>query len=41
MRRNAPFPRNIEAVKGLVKYRGAACFSHYAEAFRMIKCVER
>lgn len=37
----SPFPRNEEAIRGLAKYRGASCYAHYAEAFRMIKCVER
>lgn len=38
---NSPFPRNGEAIRGLAKYRGAACYCHYAEAFRIVKSVER
>lgn len=38
--KNSPFPRNEEAIRGLAKYRGAACNVEYAEAFRIIKEIE-
>lgn len=37
---NSPFPRNEEAIRGLAKYRAAACNAHYAEAFRLLKEIE-
>ncbi len=37
----SPFPRNVDAIRGLAKYRGAACYAHYAEAFRLVKNIER
>lgn len=33
----APFPRSIEAVRGLAQFRGAAIAAHYAEAFCMLR----
>lgn len=38
---SSPFPRSVDAIKSLAKYRGASCYAHYAEAFRMIKFIER
>lgn len=38
--KESPFPRNEEAIRGLAKYRAAACNAHYAEAFRLIKEIE-
>ncbi len=37
----SPFPRNCESIKGLAKFRGASCYAHYAEGFRIMKEVER
>ena len=37
----SPFPRSVDAIIALAKYRGASCYSHYAEAFRIVKEVER
>lgn len=37
----SPFPRSIEAIQGLAITRGAASFCRYAEAFLLIKQVER
>lgn len=39
--KESPFPGNVDAIKGLTKYRGAACNVEYAEAFRIIKQIER
>lgn len=39
--KESPFPRNIDAVKALAKYRGASCYLHYAEAFRVLNFIER
>ena len=36
-----PFPRNVEAVKALALLRGGTSGCHYAEAFRIIKEIER
>ena len=33
----APFPRNLEAIKGLSAYRGAASAYSYAEAFKIVR----
>ena len=33
----SPFPRSIEAVKGLAAYRAATCNCKYAEAFKILK----
>lgn len=35
--KSPPFPRNIEAIKGLASYRGATAYCRYAEAYRIIK----
>ena len=37
----SPFPRNLDAIKGLAKFRGASCNVHYAEAFRLLNFIER
>lgn len=37
----SPFPRNAEAVRGLARYRAAGCNTAYAEAFRLLKEIER
>lgn len=37
----SPFPRNEDAIRGLAKYRAAACNVEYAEAFRVLKEIER
>lgn len=39
--KNSPFPRNEQAIKGLAKFRASACNVEYAEAFRIIKEIER
>lgn len=39
--KESPFPRNVDAIKSLTQYRGAACNVEYAEAFRIIKQIER
>ena len=39
--KESPFPRNEEAIRGLAKYRGASCYAHYAEAYRVLKIIER
>ena len=39
--RPSPFPRNEEAIRGLAKYRAAACNVIYAEAFRLLKAIEK
>lgn len=36
----APFPRNVDSIRGLAQYRGAAAGAKYAEAFRVIKIIE-
>lgn len=36
-----PFPRNAETVKALAMVNGAACYCKAAEAFRIIKWIER
>lgn len=36
-----PFPRSIEAIRGLASARGASSFCRYAEAFLLVKQVER
>lgn len=38
--KESPFPRNVEAVRGLAKFRGAGCNVGYAEAFRVIREIE-
>ena len=35
-----PFPRNLEVIKSLANVRGAAAGCQYAEAFKLIKCIE-
>lgn len=35
-----PFPRNLEAIRGLAAYRAAACYCKYAEAFRILKEID-
>ena len=37
----APFPRNLEAVKALALLRGGASGCHYAEAFKVIKEIDK
>ena len=37
----SPFPRNVEAVRGLAKYRAAGCNVEYAEAFWLLKEIEK
>ena len=37
----SPFPRSIDAVRSLAKFRGASCYLHYAEAFRVLNFIER
>lgn len=39
--KDAPFPRNEDAMRGMARYRGAACNVNYAEAFRIIKEIEK
>lgn len=39
--KSTPFPRNEEAIRGMAKYRAAACNTEYAEAFRIIKEIEK
>lgn len=38
--KESPFPRNEKAIKGLAKYRAAACNAEYAEAFYIMKEIE-
>ena len=38
--KESPFPRNEQAIRGLAKYRAAACNVEYAEAFRVLKEIE-
>lgn len=38
--KESPFPRNEQAIRGLAKYRAAACNVEYAEAFRIMKEIE-
>ncbi len=38
--KESPFPRNVEAVRGLAKFRAAGCNVEYAEAFRVIREIE-
>ena len=37
---NPPFPRSIEAIRSLSVVRGSSCMCTYAEAFKMIRCIE-
>lgn len=39
--KQSPFPRNEYAIRGLAKFRAAACNVDYAEAFRIIKEIEK
>lgn len=36
----SPFPRNEDAIRGLAKFRAAACNVEYAEAFQILKKIE-
>ncbi|TCO73647.1 PIG-L deacetylase family protein [Marinisporobacter balticus] len=36
-----PFPRSLENIKSLAKFRGASCGVKYAEAFRLMKYIEK
>lgn len=36
-----PFPRSIENIKALATYRGASCGVKYAEAFHLVKFIEK
>lgn len=38
--KDAPFPRNVDSIKGLAQYRGAAAGVKYAEAFQIVKIIE-
>ena len=38
--KESPFPRNVDSIRGLAQYRGAAAGAKYAEAFRVIKIIE-
>jgi Uncharacterized proteins, LmbE homologs len=35
-----PFPRSLDGIKSLAKFRGGSCGNVYAEAFRIIKMIE-
>ena len=35
-----PFPRSIENIKALVRFRGSSVGCHYAEAFQVVKIIE-
>lgn len=37
---NVPFPRSVENIKAVARYRGSSCFVKYAEAFRIVKQIE-
>lgn len=39
--KDSPFPRNEKAVRGLAKFRAAACNVEYAEAFWLLKQIEK
>lgn len=34
---DVPFPRNVEAIRGLAAYRGATAYCKYAEAYKVIR----
>lgn len=36
----SPFPRNEDAIRGLAKFRAAACNVEYAEAFQILRKIE-
>lgn len=38
--KDSPFPRNVDSIRGLALYRGAAAGARYAEAFRVVKIIE-
>lgn len=38
---NHPFPRSIENIISLAKYRGASCGVKYAEAFHLLKFIDK
>lgn len=37
---SVPFPRSLENIKALARYRGGSCMSQYAEAFQIVKQLE-
>ena len=36
-----PFPRSIENIKALAHFRGASIGAHYAEAFQLLKYIDK
>lgn len=35
-----PFPRSLENIKALARFRGSSIGCHYAEAFQVVKIIE-